>query len=57
MALSSLSPNMAPTETSGDIVDFGEYGFLSGALKQDPVCNGLYWLHASEAMEYISGYK
>jgi hypothetical protein len=28
MGLSYASPTMAPTETSGDIVDFGECGFF-----------------------------
>jgi len=31
---------MAPTKTSGDILDFGEFGFLSGASTQDPIGNG-----------------
>jgi len=43
--------------TSGDIVDLGEYGFLSGATMQDSIGNGLYWLHVLDAMDDISGYK
>ena len=32
-------------------------GFLSGATTQDSVGNGLYCLHASDAMVDIPGYK
>jgi hypothetical protein len=43
MASSSLFATMAPTKTSGYIVDFGEYGFfLFGASTQEAIINGLY---------------
>jgi hypothetical protein len=42
MAPSSLFPTMAPIKTSGDIVDFREYGFLFGASTQDSIGNELY---------------
>jgi hypothetical protein len=42
MAPSSLVATMAQTKTPGDLVVFGEYGFLSGASMQDLIGNGLY---------------
>jgi hypothetical protein len=42
MAPSSLFQTMELTKTTGDVVDFAEYGFLSGASKQGPMGNGLY---------------
>jgi len=42
MAPSSLIPNMAQKKTPDGNLDFGEYGFLSGASSQDTIGNGLY---------------
>jgi len=42
---------------SNDIMDFGEYVFVSGATIEDSIGNRLFRLYASEAMVDISGYK
>jgi len=42
MAPSSLSQFMAPTNTSGNIVVFGEYGFLCCESTQDLIGTGLH---------------
>ena len=41
--------------TSCVIVDFGEHVFISGATKQECIGNGLFGLHASDAMDDIPG--
>ena len=42
MAPSSLFQTMAPTETSGDLMVFGEYGFLFGESTHDLIGTGLH---------------
>jgi len=57
MAPSSLFRTMASTKASDVILDFVEYVFLFGASTQKTIGNGIYWIHASDAMEDISEYK
>jgi len=52
---SSLFQTLAPTKTSGDLVDFGEYGYLCGESTQDLIGTGLHRLHVSDTVEDISG--
>jgi hypothetical protein len=53
----SLVQNLAQTKESICSVDPSEYGLFSSATTQDPFSDGLYRLHASEAMEDLYRYK
>ena len=52
MTPSSLFQTLAPTKTSGDLVDFGEYGYLCGASTQDLIGTGLHRLHVSDTANH-----
>jgi hypothetical protein len=57
MTPSSLFQNLAPTKTSSDLVDFGEYRYLCGESTQDLIGAGLHRLYVSDTVEDISGQK
>jgi len=46
---------MTPTKTSGDLVAFGENGFFMWWIEAGRHHSGLHWLHASDAVEAVSG--
>jgi hypothetical protein len=57
MTPSSLFQTLALKKTSGDLVAFGEYGYLRGESTQDLIGTGPHLLHVSDTVEYISGQK
>jgi hypothetical protein len=54
LARSPLFQNLAPPTPSGNLLVYGAHGFLSGESTYDPISNGLYWLHAADALENLS---
>jgi len=48
---------LAPRKTSGNIVVFGECGFICCESTQDLIDTGLHVLHALESVEFISVHK
>jgi hypothetical protein len=57
MTPSSLFQNLVPTKTSGDLVDFGECGYLCGESTQDLIGTGPRRLYVSNTVEDIKGKK
>ena len=57
MTPSSLFQNLVPTKTSGDLVDFDEYGYLCGESTRNLIGTGPHRLCVSDMVEYISGQK
>jgi hypothetical protein len=51
MTPSSVFQTLAPTKTSGDLVDFGEYVYLCGESTQDLIGTGLHRLHVSDTVK------